>query len=99
MGTIVAIDRESKTIAGNYVIIGHPDAEGSIVSYTAYMHLGEIAPGLEAGSSRVAAGQVIGRTGDTGNAKGEPPHLHFEIRTQRRGGQLDPTQHLEIRRP
>lgn len=80
-------------------IQGHPNEAGNIVSYTAYMHLSEVAAGLEAGSSRVTAGQVIGRTGETGNAEGEPPHLHFEIRTQRRGGQLDPAQHLKIRRP
>jgi peptidoglycan LD-endopeptidase LytH len=40
-----------------------------------YMHLSA----FEARSGqRVTPGQLIGRNGDTGNAKGTPPHVHFE---------------------
>jgi murein DD-endopeptidase MepM/ murein hydrolase activator NlpD len=36
---------------------------------------------------RVAAGEPVGLVGDTGNARGGPPHLHFGIYD---GGALDP---------
>jgi murein DD-endopeptidase MepM/ murein hydrolase activator NlpD len=42
-------------------------------------------------------GNIVGATGNTGNATNTPPHLHFEIRTQPklpkgsgRKGRLDP---------
>jgi murein DD-endopeptidase MepM/ murein hydrolase activator NlpD len=43
---------------------------------TRYAHLSEFAAGVQAGA-RVRAGQIIGRTGETGNATAV--HLHYEI--------------------
>jgi murein DD-endopeptidase MepM/ murein hydrolase activator NlpD len=59
---------------GNYVELSHPD---NLV--TIYGHLQEISvkPG-----QWVAQGEVIGRTGKTGNANHPKimPHVHFELR-------------------
>ena len=54
---------------GNTVVIGHGPFS------TLYGHMSSLA--VKCGS-RVAAGQVIGSVGSTGNSSG--PHLHFEIR-------------------
>jgi len=43
-----------------------------------YGHLDGYASGVYEGMP-VSAGQIIGYVGDTGNAQGTPPHVHFEI--------------------
>jgi len=61
---------------GPIVIINHgKSASGEDTYYTLYAHLSEI--GVSVGQE-VNAGQVIGRSGDTGSLKGAV--LHFEIR-------------------
>lgn len=55
---------------GNFICIAH-----STIS-TCYAHLSEF---LTTVGSHVSQGQVIGRSGCTGNCTG--PHLHFEVRT------------------
>jgi murein DD-endopeptidase MepM/ murein hydrolase activator NlpD len=43
-----------------------------------YAHLSAYAPGASEGAS-VTRGTVLGYVGDTGDARGTSPHLHFEI--------------------
>ena len=47
-----------------------------------YAHLDDWAPGLARGT-RVDVGTPLGSVGNTGNAKGTPPHLHYGIYTLR----------------
>lgn len=57
-----------------------------------YAHLSSIAPGLAEGS-RVSAGQTVGGVGTTGDARGTPPHLHFELHPAGRGA-INPSTEL-----
>jgi len=66
---------------GTMVVLEHPSGQ-----QTLYAHL--LAAGVKAGDE-VGAGQVIGRTGDSGRATG--PHLHFEV--VEAGHTIDPAHH------
>ena len=64
-------------------------------------HLSSIEPGIEPGV-RVRAGQRLGRSGRSGNARTTPPHLHFGISRPTtpddwsvRRGEVDPFPYLE----
>lgn len=52
-----------------------------------YAHLDDWAPGLAEGDV-VTEGSVLGRVGDSGNARGTPPHLHYGIYAS--SGAIDP---------
>lgn len=67
---------------GNFTCLSHGTFEGQGLS-TCYAHQSEIL--VSAGQS-VAAGDVIGRVGTTGNSTGD--HLHFDVR--RDGSPTDP---------
>ena len=61
-----------------------------------YAHLDEWALGLRAGD-RVRPGTPLGTVGDTGNARGTPPHLHYGIYTAT--GPVDPLPRLRNAAP
>ncbi|MFJ8696158.1 M23 family metallopeptidase [Streptomyces roseolilacinus] len=56
---------------GNAIVIKHANG-----TYSQYAHLSKINVKI---GSKVKTGQLIARSGNTGNSSG--PHLHFEIRT------------------
>lgn len=57
------------------------DVKGVVIKrYAFYAHLALV---LVKAGQQVKMGDVLGMTGTSGNASGEPPHLHFEIRTAR----------------
>ena len=71
-GTIERID--PNPLGGNVVYV--MDEEKRFRFY--YAHLSRHADGLYAGMP-IKRGELIGYVGDTGNAKGTQPHLHFQI--------------------
>jgi murein DD-endopeptidase MepM/ murein hydrolase activator NlpD len=71
-GVIAKIGRDT-TIGGNSLRLVLPDG-----TFLYYAHLAGFARSIEEGAA-VRQGDVLGFVGDTGNARGTPPHLHFEI--------------------
>jgi len=67
------------------------DNRGKCVPGTAY------APGLKDGA-RVGAGELVGYVGDSGDANGIHPHLHFEVHP-RDGAAVDPFTFLQSAQP
>jgi len=66
---------------GKTVKVSHED--GKVVSYYAHMDAVNVAPG-----QKVDQATVLGEMGDTGNAKGRGPHLHYEVSVNR--NKVDP---------
>ena len=70
-------------LGGLSVYVVQPDK-----TYWYLTHLSCIADGLQEGA-QVSTGQVVGCVGDSGNARGGLPHLHFEIHPKG-GGPIPP---------
>jgi hypothetical protein len=70
-------------LGGLSVYVVQPDA-----TYWYLTHLSGIADGIAEGVN-VTTGQVVGFVGQSGNARGTPPHLHFEVHP-RGGPAVDP---------
>jgi len=71
-------------------------ANGSKYYWALYAHLSKV---FVKQGKRIEHGGVIGLTGNTGNAKGTPPHLHFEVATsgnlmKGRNNLIDPSEVL-----
>jgi Peptidase family M23 len=75
----------------NNDLTGRNDNRGKCVAGTAY------APGLKSGE-RVAAGELVGFVGDSGDANGIHPHLHFEMHPND-GAAVDPYAFLQKAQP
>lgn len=68
---------------GNYVYTANPGGETFV-----YMHLDTFGEGVTQGAV-LEKGSIIGYVGNTGNASGGAPHLHFEIHNSS-GTAVDP---------
>ncbi len=71
--------------SGTIIKVGHDELGGRVVTVLGggpalyyYAHLSSWAPGLRPGMA-VEPGALLGTVGNTGNARGTPPHLHFGI--------------------
>lgn len=64
------------TSAGGGLTLYLSDPSGEFIYY--YAHLDRYKPGIKEGD-RIAAGEIIGYVGSTGNAVASAPHLHFAI--------------------
>ena len=79
-GVVVAIN--DRGLGGRQVWVLGPAGERHY-----YAHLDDWAPGLAEGDV-VEAGAALGTVGNSGNARGTPPHLHYGVYGS--DGALDP---------
>lgn len=90
---VASYDHPVKAVATGTVLIRNSDLGGLSLWLDAdngtsyyYAHLSGYAGGLSDGD-RVGVGQVIAYNGDSGNARGGVPHVHFQIHPGGRGNE------------
>src|SRR4051812_39802204 len=91
-GVVTSLKRETTVGGGNYLAIAAD--RGPAAGWAAiFIHVNNDTPGTDDGKgtatwafpagisvgSRVLAGQLVAWRGDSGNAEGTGPHLHFEL--------------------
>lgn len=85
----VVVDLRDNSLGGKVIWIAGPAG-----SYHYYAHLDKHKRGLDVGD-RVKKGQVIGYVGNSGNARGGSPHLHYGIYLNGKGrGAVNPYLYL-----
>jgi len=75
-GIVLKAARNEGDGYGDHVVLAHRSRDGAL-HYTVYAHLLRGSMRVECGDV-IAAGQPLGRVGQTGRAS--TPHLHFEVR-------------------
>jgi len=83
-GIVSSVGSSSKS--GNYISISHNDG---ISTY--YAHLGSVT--VHKGD-KVTKDTVIGTVGDSGNAAGTMPHVHFEVSENKK--KINPAQYFTV---
>jgi hypothetical protein len=103
-GKVTRVQVDTGSNSGNMLTIKDEDGW-----WYSYIHVNNDTPGTDDGANplefafakgievgaRVKAGQVVAFAGDSGNAEGTSPHLHFEIH-QPDGKPIDPYPSLRI---
>lgn len=81
---IANVDGTLRSVTGDNVGIGYYlDGDDGVTYYGAHLTK------LTVGDGPVDRGDVIGAVGASGNARGTPPHLHFEVKP-RNGASVNP---------
>lgn len=70
---------------GNVLLLEFQSGTRTLYAFYAHLSSAMVHPGKN-GPTRVKEGERVALTGTSGNAGGEPPHLHFEIWTKRHVG-------------